>query len=234
MKKLLALLLALIMLGAAACAHAEHYGWAFIIYDLQLSIEIDNTFMRTDAAALAQTNNFAKAGNVKPDLILEAYEPNSHAQLFIYCASGSPYDNLEELTLAYADDLGAVLDHTDESGTAWQILYDQEFNGMACTRILSAFQNVNAEYILMLSPDHSAYIITIVSFDGKPTDSSLSGITFGRYSAATETQCPTENVASAPAPTASPARIEAVPAETPQYASKAFVGLIDALIGGKD
>ncbi len=177
----MAILMALILLCLAPCAQAGHYGWAFMIYDLGLSIEIGNSFMRTDDETLEQTNSFERSGNVKPDLILEVYDSQTRSQLFVYCAAGSPYDNLEELTLAYAEDLGAVSDGLDANGTAWSILRGEEFMGMPCTRILSTLQNVNAEYILMLSDDHSAYIITMVTFDGKAPDSSLEGVTFNHY-----------------------------------------------------
>ena len=73
MKRLLALLTALIMLCLTPCAYAQHYGWAFVIYDLGMSIEIDNAFTRTDDETLAQTNGFERSGNVKPDLILEVF-----------------------------------------------------------------------------------------------------------------------------------------------------------------
>ena len=80
--------------------------------------------------------------------------------------------------------MGAIDGQPDENGTVWQILADQEFMGKPCERILSSFQNVNAEYILMLSEDHSAYIITLITFDGQPPESELEGITFGAYASA--------------------------------------------------
>lgn len=186
MKKLLAALMALMLLIGGAGAQAARYGWAFVIYDLEMSIEIDNAYQRTDAQTLEETNSFEKSGNVKPDLILEVYQPETYAQLFVYCAEGSPYDNLDELTGAYAEDLGASTDAPDANGTTWQIIPDGEFYGLECTRILSSFQNVNAEYVLLLSDDHSAYIITLITFDGTPPDSQLEGIAFGRYIAADE------------------------------------------------
>jgi hypothetical protein len=181
MRRLIAILMALMMLSLAPCARAEHYGWAFVIYDLGMSIEIDNSFTRTDDATLEQTNSFERSGNVKPDLIMELYNPDTRSQLFVYCAPISPYDNLDELTQAYAEDLGATVDSPDENGTAWQILTGQEFCGAPCARILSSFQNVNAEYILMLSEDHSAYIITMITFDDQAPESALAGITFRAY-----------------------------------------------------
>lgn len=187
MKRKLAALMALIMLCLGSCAHAQHYGWAFVIYDLGLSIEVDNSFTRTDDETLDQTNAFEQSGNVKPKLILEVYDSVSQSQLFVYCAEESPYQNVDELTLAYAEDLGAVADQTDENGTTWQILYDQEFCGRACTRILSTFQNANAEYVLMLSDDGDAYILTMTTFNGQAPDSTLEGITFTDYAVAAPT-----------------------------------------------
>ncbi len=193
MKRLLALLTALIMLCLTPCAYAQHYGWAFVIYDLGMSIEIDNAFTRTDDETLAQTNGFERSGNVKPDLILEVFSADTQSQLFVYCAAESPYDNVNELTQAYAEDLGASVDHPDENGTTWQILSDQEFAGRPCSRILSTFQNVNAEYVLMLSDDGSAYIITMITFNGQAPDSSLEGITFTEYGTAAATPAPSDD-----------------------------------------
>lgn len=187
MKKLLAALMALMVLCGCAGAHAARYGWAFLIYDLGMSIEMDGAYQRTDEQALAEMNGFEKSGNVKPDLILELYHPETYAQLFVYCAEGSPYDNLDELTGAYAEDLGASGEAAGSDGTSWQILPEGEFYGLECARILSSFQNVNAEYVLLLSEDHSAYIITLITFDGTPPDSQLDGIEFGRYISGEET-----------------------------------------------
>ena len=181
MKKLLAALMALMVLCGCAGAHAARYGWAFLIYDLGMSIEMDGAYQRTDEQALAEMNGFEKSGNVKPDLILELYHPETYAQLFVYCAEGSPYDNLDELTGAYAEDLGASGEAAGSDGTSWQILPEGEFYGLECARILSSFQNVNAEYVLLLSEDHSAYIITLITFDGTPPDSQLDGIEFGLH-----------------------------------------------------
>lgn len=191
MKRLLAILMALLLV-MAPCAQAAHYGWAFVIYDLAMAIEIDDSFVRTDDETLAGTNSFERSGNVKPDLILEVYDPDSRSQLFVYCAAASPYENLDELTRAYAEDLGAIDGQPDENGTVWRILADQEFMGKPCERILSSFQNVNAEYILMLSEDHSAYIITLITFDGQPPESGLKGITFGAYASASPDSVPDE------------------------------------------
>lgn len=185
MKRLLAISMALLLMLLTPCAQADHYGWAFVIYDLSMVIEIDDAFVRTDDETLEQTNSFERSGNVKPDLILEVYDPDSRSQLFVYCAEGSPYDNLDELTRAYAEDLGVVEGQPDENGTMWQIQSEQEFLGAPCSRILSSFQNVNAEYILLLSEDHSAYIITMITFDSQPPESALEGITFGSYNPAT-------------------------------------------------
>ena len=155
MKRLLALLTALIMLCLTPCAYAQHYGWAFVIYDLGMSIEIDNAFTRTDDETLAQTNGFERSGNVKPDLILEVFSADTQSQLFVYCAAESPYDNVNELT--------------------------------------QAFQNVNAEYVLMLSDDGSAYIITMITFNGQAPDSALEGITFTEYGTAAATPAPSDD-----------------------------------------
>ena len=84
MKRLLALLTALIMLCLTPCAYAQHYGWAFVIYDLGMSIEIDNAFTRTDDETLAQTNGFERSGNVKPDLILEVFSADTHPHVHGY------------------------------------------------------------------------------------------------------------------------------------------------------
>lgn len=202
MKKLLAILTALIMLCLTPCAYAQHYGWAFVIYDLGMAIEIDNSFTRTDDETLAQTNSFERAGNVKPDLILEVFNAETQSQLFVYCAASSPYDNVTELTQAYAEDLGASVNQPDENGTTWQILLDQEFAGRPCARILSTFQNVNAEYILMLSDDGSAYILTMITFNGQAPESALDGICFTEYGAPiTAAPSQTPDAASTSAPT---------------------------------
>ncbi|MFR2459791.1 MAG: hypothetical protein ACLTAO_11570, partial [Christensenellales bacterium] len=126
-------------------------------------------------------------------LILEVFSADTQSQLFVYCAAESPYDNVNELTQAYAEDLGASVDHPDENGTTWQILSDQEFAGRPCSRILSTFQNVNAEYVLMLSDDGSAYIITMITFNGQAPDSALEGITFTEYGTAAATPAPSDD-----------------------------------------
>lgn len=197
MKRMFATLMAIIMLCLGPCAYAQHYGWAFVIYDLGLSIEVDSSFTRTDDETLDQTNAFEQSGNVKPKLILEVYDSESQSQLFVYCAEESPYQNVDELTLAYAEDLGAVTGQTDEDGTTWQILYDQEFCGHACTRILSTFQNANAEYVLMLSDDGDAYILTMITFNSQAPDSTLDGITFTDYPTAAPTSTPTPTAGAA-------------------------------------
>ena len=89
-------------------------------------------------------------------------------------------------------DVGLHLE-PDENGTTWQILSDQEFAGRPCSRILSTFQNVNAEYVLMLSDDGSAYIITMITFNGQAPDSALEGITFTEYGTAAATPAPSDD-----------------------------------------
>ena len=150
-----------------------------MIYDLNMSVVIDPSYEKTDEATLAQTNSFAQAGNVKPLLILEVFNPESRSQMFIHCAPESPYEDVLELTRAYAEDLGAVNGATDSNGTVWHVLTEaQEFGGLPCCRILSSFENVNAEYILLLGADKCAYIITLLTFNNQPPESELEGIEF--------------------------------------------------------
>ena len=47
MKKLLAALMALMLLIGGACAQAARYGWAFVIYDTEISIVIGKAYQCT-------------------------------------------------------------------------------------------------------------------------------------------------------------------------------------------
>lgn len=235
MRKLLAALMALVLMCGCAGAQAARYGWAFVIYDLGLSIEIDDSYQRTDDEALEDVNSFEQSGNVKARLILELYNPETYAQMFVYCAEGSPYDNLDELTGAYAEDLGASTDQPGADGTEWQILPEGKFQGLECTRILSSFQNVSAEYVLMLSADHSAYIIALITFDGAPPDSQLEGITFGGFTPADDAGEGMEiaSESDAGAQSAADGAEEAEPTAGSERAGRSGdMGLIGGLLGG--